>query len=64
MEQGYPSNPYHNATHAADVLQTLHVLLHGAGLATNYVDRLGLLAAYFAAVSTVVVHTWPVCRRG
>ncbi|KAG2436288.1 hypothetical protein HXX76_006599 [Chlamydomonas incerta] len=50
VEQGYPSNPYHNATHAADVLQTLHVLLQGASLVTNYVDRLGLLAAYFAAI--------------
>ncbi|EFJ46379.1 3'5'-cyclic nucleotide phosphodiesterase, partial [Volvox carteri f. nagariensis] len=41
---------YHNAVHAADVLQTLHVLLHGAQLHVHYLDPLGLLAAYFAAI--------------
>ncbi len=51
LEAGYPANPYHNQVHAADVLRTLHVLLRGARLDTHYVDPLGLLAAYFAAVS-------------
>ncbi len=27
VEAGYLPNPYHCATHAADVLQTLHVIL-------------------------------------
>ncbi|PNH12446.1 Calcium/calmodulin-dependent 3',5'-cyclic nucleotide phosphodiesterase 1C [Tetrabaena socialis] len=50
IEAGYPDNPYHNATHAADVLQTLHVIIHGGQLHVHYLDPLGLLAAYFAAV--------------
>ncbi|EFJ48255.1 3'5'-cyclic nucleotide phosphodiesterase, partial [Volvox carteri f. nagariensis] len=50
IEAGYNDNPYHNATHAADVLQTLHVIIHGAQLHVHYLDQLGLLAAYFAAI--------------
>ncbi len=50
LEAGYPANPYHSAVHAADVLRSLHVLLHGARLRGHYLDDLGLMAAYFAAV--------------
>ncbi|GFR43842.1 hypothetical protein Agub_g4967 [Astrephomene gubernaculifera] len=51
VEGGYlSSNPYHNSVHAADVLRTLHVLLRGARLTAHYLDPLGLLAAYFAAI--------------
>ncbi|KAG2485168.1 hypothetical protein HYH03_016058 [Edaphochlamys debaryana] len=50
IEAGYVDNPYHNATHAADVLQTLHVIIHGAQLHVHYLDPLGLLAAYWAAI--------------
>ncbi|GFR47060.1 hypothetical protein Agub_g8745 [Astrephomene gubernaculifera] len=50
IEAGYPGNPYHNATHAADVLQTLHAIAHGGQLSAHYLDPLGLLAAYFAAI--------------
>ncbi|KAG2486573.1 hypothetical protein HYH03_014743 [Edaphochlamys debaryana] len=50
LEAGYTDNPYHNATHAADVLRSLHVLLMGARLTDHYLDPLGLLAAYIAAI--------------
>ena len=54
LEDGYPAdNPYHNATHAADVLRTLSVLLRGARLTAHYAHGLGLLASYFAAVRAV-----------
>ena len=43
-------NPYHNSTHATDVLQTLHVLLHRGGLVPGYADPITLLACYLAAI--------------
>ncbi|KAL6759759.1 hypothetical protein V8C86DRAFT_1826880 [Haematococcus lacustris] len=49
IEDGYCSNAYHNRTHAADVVQTLGMLMtHGLG--PGYVDSLSMLAAYLAAV--------------
>ncbi|KAG2495006.1 hypothetical protein HYH03_006939 [Edaphochlamys debaryana] len=50
LEAGYTDNPYHNSTHAADVLRSLHVMLMGARLTDHYLDPLGLLAAYMAAI--------------
>ncbi|KAG2444401.1 hypothetical protein HXX76_001154 [Chlamydomonas incerta] len=50
VEAGYLDNPYHSATHAADVLQTLHVIIHSAELNVHYLDPLGLFAAYWAAI--------------
>ncbi|KAG2447135.1 hypothetical protein HYH02_007881 [Chlamydomonas schloesseri] len=50
IEAGYVDNPYHSATHAADVLQTLHVIIHSGQLHVHYLDPLGLLAAYWAAI--------------
>ena len=34
IEEGYPSNPYHCRTHAADVLRSLHVVLNRGGVMT------------------------------
>ena len=50
VEEGYKMNPYHNCTHAADVLQTLYVLLHRGGLVPGYADPITLLACYLAAI--------------
>ncbi|KXZ54073.1 hypothetical protein GPECTOR_5g18 [Gonium pectorale] len=50
LEAGYLANPYHNATHAADVLACMHALLHGARLTQHYTTPMGLLACYFAAI--------------
>lgn len=50
VEEGYKKNPYHNSTHAADVLQTMHVLLHRGGLVPGYADPMTLMACYLAAI--------------
>ncbi|MEW5307541.1 MAG: hypothetical protein WDW36_009929 [Sanguina aurantia] len=55
IENGYSEhNPYHNRKHAADVLQSMHRILHESGMRatsthTGYVDDLTLLACYLAA---------------
>lgn len=56
IEDGYSDvNPYHNCKHAADVLQSMHIILREGGLwdkdnaVTGYVDNLTLLACYLAA---------------
>jgi hypothetical protein len=51
IEQGYRTNPYHNATHASDVLQTMHCIITRGGLMPGYVDPMHLMACYTAAVS-------------
>jgi hypothetical protein len=40
---------YHNRTHAADVLQSMHVLMTRGGLVRRLGEDLGLLAGYLAA---------------
>ncbi|GFH21958.1 phosphodiesterase [Haematococcus lacustris] len=50
VEDGYCANPYHNRSHAADVVQTMHMVLTRGGLMPGYADRLTQLAAYLAAV--------------
>lgn len=50
IESGYHCNPYHCATHAADVLQTLHVILHRGGFVPGYACPESLLSCYLSAI--------------
>ncbi|GIL91655.1 hypothetical protein Vretimale_9589 [Volvox reticuliferus] len=51
IEDGYPNNPYHNRIHAADVLQSLHVLVVRGGLITHgYCDEVSLTSCYLSAI--------------
>jgi len=51
IEAGYcPRIPYHNATHAADVLQTLHVITHRGAMVPQFADRLSVMASLLAAI--------------
>jgi len=50
VEAGYQGNPYHNKTHAADVLQSVHVLLTRGGVAPHYATPFTQMCCYLAAV--------------
>lgn len=50
------ANPYHNKTHAADVLQTMHVILTRGGLLPGYGDSFTHLACILAAAAHDVEH--------
>ncbi|PNW81070.1 hypothetical protein CHLRE_07g342350v5 [Chlamydomonas reinhardtii] len=53
VEDGYPNNPYHNRIHAADVLQSLHVLVVRGGLKApdhTYCDDVSLASCYLSAI--------------
>jgi hypothetical protein len=50
MENGYDNRqPYHNSTHASDVLQTLNYFITKGGL-SQYVTELDILSALIAAI--------------
>jgi hypothetical protein len=67
IEEGYNPNPYHNKTHAADVLQAMHAILVNTGMAVldtapsagdinsnkGYCGPLIMLACLLAAVSAL-----------
>ncbi|KAM4608736.1 dual specificity calcium/calmodulin-dependent 3',5'-cyclic nucleotide phosphodiesterase 1A [Polymixia lowei] len=58
LESGYSRNrnPYHNLTHAADVMQTAHYLLLHTGL-MHWLSELEILALVFAAAIHDFEHT-------
>lgn len=57
IESGYKANPYHNSTHAADVLQTMRSLLILGKMYPRVVDLLGVLSCYLAAIIHDYEHT-------
>nr|BAA34307.1 EFPDE1 [Ephydatia fluviatilis] len=58
VEAGYQlhGNPYHNSTHAADVLQTVHYLISSTGL-EHWISSLEVLAILLAATVHDLEHT-------
>ena len=62
LEAGYRSNPYHNGTHAADVVQALGALLLGEPGFRDALSALELLAMVLAAAAHDVGH--PGAGRG
>jgi len=55
-EAAYKDNPYHNKIHAADVLQTMSVILLRGGLVPHYADPLTHLACLLAAAIHDLEH--------
>ncbi|PNH07949.1 putative 3',5'-cyclic phosphodiesterase pde-1 [Tetrabaena socialis] len=56
IEDGYPDNPYHNKTHAADVLQGMHCLLTRGGLHRRLGEDVAIFASYLAAIAHDYEH--------
>jgi hypothetical protein len=55
IENGYLANPYHNALHGADILQTVHVMLMGEAMQRSF-SEIEVLVALFAAACHDVGH--------
>ena len=49
MDRGYKDNPYHNATHAADILHNMYCLIKGPPLC-DFLTDLEILACLYAAI--------------
>ena len=55
MDRGYKDNPYHNSTHAADVLHNMYCLLKGPPLC-DFLTDLDILACLYAAIIHDLAH--------
>ncbi|KAK9867909.1 hypothetical protein WJX84_002108 [Apatococcus fuscideae] len=56
IEAGYQNNPYHSRTHAAGVLQMLHILLHNGLMQSGAVEGPMQLACYLSAICHDFCH--------
>lgn len=65
VESGYHPNPYHNKTHAADVVQVTHYIIHG-----DHGNLKGVINMnendQFACILAACMHDFdhPVCTSG
>ncbi|VDQ09895.1 unnamed protein product [Trichobilharzia regenti] len=67
VEEKYNDNPYHNCIHAADVVQSTHILLNAQSLEVSFVFVFSLFPLssddYIINVAPVIVATglkkWP-----
>lgn len=57
VSASYRNNPYHNHTHAADVLQSMHKILIGGHIYPTLIDDVDLVACYVAAIIHDVDHS-------
>jgi len=55
VEEGYQSNPYHNATHAADVTQAMHCYITQAKIA-SHLKPIEILVALLSALTHDMDH--------
>lgn len=56
-EGAYKHHPYHNSTHAADVLHTMHKLMTDGGVFPAYADQVDCLSCYIAAIIHDIDHS-------
>jgi len=59
VEKGYRDNPYHNSTHAADVVQTVHFFMSRSGQFGGQTTQIEVMAALVA--SAIHDYDHPVC---
>lgn len=56
VETGYNANPYHSRTHAAGVLQSMHMLAQNGLIQEGVLDETLQLACYMAGQCSAILH--------